>query len=86
MKRRWREREGLWACRDVHDDLAGALHDVGVVEGLALLAARARLGEPVMFAALGSRAPLAAPARLGSPRSPVSRSSTGKRGTITKLM
>lgn len=46
---------GARRAGNVHDDLAGALHDVGIVEALVALrseAARARLGQPVMLSGL----------------------------------
>lgn len=44
-----------YRCRgDVHDDLAGALHDVGVVQRA--LPPRASLGDPVIFCPFPTRA------------------------------
>lgn len=40
----------------VHNDLAGALHDVGVVERLSLNPSRAGLGDSVIFCPFPTRA------------------------------
>lgn len=71
----WRWRHG-----DVHNDLAGALHDVGIVEALVALTvepARARLGDPVMFSPflVGARVRRVRALSVERPRRRVSRSS-----------